>query len=85
MIAPEPSRAYNRRLGVCIPTTYRRPDQLRRSVESGAHQDDSVERVFVVTQGGNCTAQRFHQQRGFVTDLVEVWLHRWKPPGVARR
>jgi ribosomal protein S18 acetylase RimI-like enzyme len=35
--------------------------------------------VNVVTQGRNVPAQRFYQRRGFVTQSVEFWFHRWFP------
>lgn len=33
--------------------------------------------VSVVTQGRNVGAQRLYQQRGFRTDSVQAWFHKW--------
>ena len=34
-------------------------------------------RVTVVTQGRNLAAQRLYQRSGFLTNRVDLWLHRW--------
>lgn len=39
--------------------------------------DNSIQSAFVVTNGGNITAQRLYQRHGFFTRKVEVWFHRW--------
>ena len=36
-----------------------------------------VDRLNVVTQGRNVTAQRLYQRNGFVTRSVELWFHKW--------
>ena len=38
-----------------------------------------AENVTVVTQGRNVRAQRFYQRRGFTTQSVYLWFHRWFP------
>lgn len=40
--------------------------------------------VSVVTQGRNVRAQRIYQRFGMLTRSVELWYHRWHPPGPAR-
>jgi dTDP-4-amino-4,6-dideoxy-D-galactose acyltransferase len=39
--------------------------------------DQTVERVRVVTQGRNISAQRLYQSCGFTTKSVQLWYHRW--------
>jgi dTDP-4-amino-4,6-dideoxy-D-galactose acyltransferase len=36
-----------------------------------------AEKIGVVTQGRNVSAQRFYQRCGFVTRSVGFWFHRW--------
>lgn len=36
-----------------------------------------LQHVTVVTQGRNCSAQRFYQRQGFLTRSLQLWFHRW--------
>jgi len=36
-----------------------------------------VQKVFVVTQGRNCAAQRLYQRCSFLTQTVQLWYHKW--------
>lgn len=38
---------------------------------------ENFETITVVTQGCNIPAQRAFQRAGFVTESVDVWLHKW--------
>lgn len=40
-------------------------------------RQQGLERVNVVTQGRNLTAQRSYQRSGFVTANIQLWYHRW--------
>jgi dTDP-4-amino-4,6-dideoxy-D-galactose acyltransferase len=40
-------------------------------------QSAGATRVTVVTQGRNIASQRLYQGRGFRTDAVQLWYHRW--------
>jgi dTDP-4-amino-4,6-dideoxy-D-galactose acyltransferase len=40
-------------------------------------EHEGVERVSVVTQGRNVSAQRLYQSCGFTTCSVQLWYHRW--------
>lgn len=35
----------------------------------------------VVTQGRNIASQRLYQRRGFATQSIQLWYHRWAPDG----
>jgi dTDP-4-amino-4,6-dideoxy-D-galactose acyltransferase len=41
-----------------------------------AHQ---IKRITVVTQGHNRAAQRLYQRRGFRTQEIQLWYHKWFP------
>jgi dTDP-4-amino-4,6-dideoxy-D-galactose acyltransferase len=36
-----------------------------------------INRIEVVTQGNNITAQRLYQKKGFMTKSMQVWFHKW--------
>jgi dTDP-4-amino-4,6-dideoxy-D-galactose acyltransferase len=48
-------------------------------VDSALHwfAGKGLEKVTVVTQGRNIAAQRLYQRRGFTTQSVQIWYHRW--------
>jgi hypothetical protein len=39
--------------------------------------ENRLNRVEVVTQARNFTAQRLYQRSGFVTANVQLWFHKW--------
>jgi GNAT superfamily N-acetyltransferase len=44
---------------------------MDRFRSTGAHT------VTVATQGRNRASQRLHQRHGFLTDRIDLWLHKW--------
>lgn len=40
-------------------------------------RDNGVSRASVITQGRNIPAQRLYQRCGFLTRVMQIWLHRW--------
>lgn len=39
--------------------------------------DNGIEKMYVVTQGRNYSAQRLYQSVGFKTTSTELWYHKW--------
>jgi len=37
----------------------------------------SINKIYVVTQGRNFSAQRLYQRLGFLTKTTEIWYHKW--------